>query len=268
MNIRSVNSLPLAFILTSLFISPITPAAHAETASGVLVSDGIVGFRDKKGRGPVLSVSIQHPSKDGENPKIVADAVVNQKEMVVYPIKFEFYVNRNLVATQLRSPELPGPVGYEVVPSVATTPFNYAVIATLMYPNRSFSSAVYGAVYAQDITASLKSCTLTLANPSTDGSSSSQTYSASSITVLQQSNEAFSLSFTTSTLSDGSTASEVVASSSLTLKGEKVSGSLTATRDGVKEKFTISGSATLSDSDSLESFDAKSGDGATELKCE
>ena len=268
MKIRLSDSLPLTLALASTFIIPTIQVAHAESEGGVLVSDGIVGFRDKKGRGPILSVRIEQPSKEGENPKILADAVVNHKEMKVYPIKFEFYVNRHLVTTQIRSPELPGPVGYEVPPSVATTPFNYAVVATLLYPNRSFSSAVYGAVFAQEIAGNLKSCTLTLANPSTDGGSSSQTYSANTITVTQQSNDAFSVSFTTSTLSDGSSASDVEASSSLVLDGKKISGSLTATRDGVKERFSLEGSATLSDSDALESFDAKGDDGATELKCQ
>lgn len=267
MNDRLINSLYLSLILASTTLGALPPIASAETGSGALVSDGIMGFRDKKGRGPILSVSVSRPSKEGENHKILADAVVNHKEMQAYPVKFEFYVNRNLVATQIRSPELPGPVGYEVSPNVATTPFNYAVVATLLYPNRSFSSAVYGAVFAQDFATSLKSCTLTLANPSTDGSSASQTYSASSITVTQQSDEAFSVSFTTSTLSDGSSASEVEASASLSLAGEKINGSLVATRDEVKERFQISGTATLSDS-TVDSFEAKTGDGNTQLACE
>jgi hypothetical protein len=267
MNNRLISSLALSYILASPFFSSLTPVASAETDGDILVSYGIGDFRDKKGRGPILSVSVSRPSKEGEHPKILADAAVNQPEMKPYPIRFEFYVNRNLVATQIRSPELPGPVGYEVLPNVATTPFNYAVVATMLTPNRSFSSAVYGAVFDQDLATKLTNCTLTLANPSVEGSGASQTYRANSISVTQQSNDSFSVSFTTSTLSDGTSASEVEASASLSLAAEKVTGSLLATRDSVKERFQISGTATLSDSN-VDSFDAKTGDGATQLVCE
>ena len=226
-----------------------------------------MGFRDRKGRGPILSVSTAPATGDETGTTINADATVNHHDFKVYPIKFEFYVNRQLVSTQISSPELPGPASYTVLQKDTPTPFNYAVVATLLYPNRSFSSAVYGAMFSNDFAASLKSCTLTLQNPSTTGSATSQTYSAPTITVTQQGNAAFTVAFTTSTLSDGGSASEVTANASLSVEGEKITGSLLTTRDSVSERFQLSGTATEKES-VVDSFTAKTSDGTTALACE
>lgn len=143
----------LAFTLSLPILS--TPsAAHAQNQS----YEGIEGFVDYKHRGPVLTINAfyfgpstsEAKSSGGAFSRILADSYVPNEDYAEYPIKFEFYINRQLVSTQLRSTAQPGPIALTLPAGEASPPFSYSVIATLLYPNRSFSTVINGTLNADN----------------------------------------------------------------------------------------------------------------------
>ena len=146
--------------LLSLALSMLSVVAEAQTLS----NEGIEGFVDAKHRGPVLTVgpsyfasgSNEARSAGGAYGLLLVDASVPNTDYKEYPIRFEFYVNRQLVSTQLRSEALPGPIGLSIPTSMATVPFNYSVVATVLYPNRSFSTVINGAITTGELSISAK----------------------------------------------------------------------------------------------------------------
>ena len=133
-----------------LFSEEILAAEEAETPtptpsldSLTLTTEGVSGEADKGRRSPVLSAST---SVTTGNVKILVDAYVPSSQYQKFPIKFEFFVNRKLVLTQIRSSELPGPVGIDIGTKVASPPFNYSIVATLLHPNRQYTTVLNAAV--------------------------------------------------------------------------------------------------------------------------
>jgi hypothetical protein len=129
--------------------TPATPEPTDEPPSSVQYQQGISGTHDDKWRAPIISVQTQ---KTSEGVKLIIDASVSNEEFRQYPIRFDFFVNRQLRSSQIRSVELPGDVGYLVPPEVAVPPFNYSVTATLLHPNRQYTSLAQGAVFPTDDT--------------------------------------------------------------------------------------------------------------------
>ena len=70
--------------------------------------EGVSGDIDKKHRGPSLSVNAY---AEGSGAKILADAYVPNTEFTSYLIRFDFYINRRLFSSQIRSKELSGAIG-------------------------------------------------------------------------------------------------------------------------------------------------------------
>ncbi len=122
-----------------------TPTATATPTpeSLTLTTEGISGEADKGRRSPVLSAST---SVGTGNVKILVDAYVPSPQYQKFPIKFEIFVNRKLIVTQIRSTELPGPIGIDVGSNIATPPFNYSIVATLLHPNRQYTTVLNAAV--------------------------------------------------------------------------------------------------------------------------
>jgi len=234
----------------------------------VLTTEGISNDVDKKRRSPVVSASTQYSAKTN-TAKILVDAYIPNEDYQKYPIKFDFYVNRSLYASQIRSTELPGPIGIDVGASTATVPFNFAIVATLLHPNREFTTVLNGAVFATNLTSTLPSCSLTFTAQGTAGASSSgtTTYVAEEVPASQVANSGVTVSFTSSRLEDGSSADEVHADASLTFSGGNVSGTLTTTINGRGQSVTVSGEGTTEDA-GVTALDVKSGDGLTTFKCE
>jgi hypothetical protein len=63
-------------------------------------------------------------------------------------IKLKF-VNRKLIVTEIRSTELPGPIGIDV-PNSATPPFSYSIVATC-HPNRQYTTVLNGGGISVDL---------------------------------------------------------------------------------------------------------------------
>ena len=252
-----MNALKLSSAVFALLASSLISHASLAFAQGAALSiEGISGDVDKHHRAPFLSVRTLLVDT---GVKILADGESPNQDYKKYPVRFDFFVNRRLFSSQLRSPELPGAVGVDIGSDIATTPFNYTVVATVLHPNRSFTSVIQGAVYGTQLGATLK-CTLT---SGADGDAP-VAYAAEDVNIAQTGNNTISLSFKGSEDADGKT-SDV--SASLTIDGETATGSVNYTEAGNSKAMIMSGSATMS-SNALSAFSLSSVDSSVELVCE
>ena len=228
-----------------LVVAP-KPAHSQETA------EGISGAIDKKRRSPVLTVETKGVTDEAtgvQTQKIIVDAYVPNSEYADYPIKFDFYVNRKLFVSQTRSKELPGAIGVDIGTDIATPPFNYQIVATLLHPNRQFVTVAQGAIYASDIASTLN-CSFT------EGSDATSTpFTKDGITIAQSGPESVSITFTgTNTAGD---TKEVAATA--TFVGGVATGniSLDAT------EIPVTGTVTKSSSGSVQSLALSAVDATT-----
>lgn len=236
-----------------------------------LTTEGVLGSTDKKDRDPTLSVTevpIPASEEGGARVKLLAYAEVASHEFKEFPIRFEFFVNQRLVSSQVRSSALDGPVGIDVTPEMAAQPFNYSVVATVLHPNRQFTTVLTGASFASDLVATLD-CTATLAFGDDEVGS---LFQANGTESSQRGNDTIGLSF--SALRDDEEAeAEVQASITLarvpssTESGVvEATSSLSASLDGESLSESLSGSVTFADGE-LESITLESEDGETSLDC-
>ena len=225
-----------------------------------LTSEGVAGYADKGRRNPVVSVSVERGDK---RVTLLADAYVPNTEFAEYPIQFDFFVNRKLFATQIRSKALPGPIGVDIGTDVASPPFNYTVVGKVLHPNREFTTVLEGAVYATNLTAVLD-CTLTLP-ASGNNSEESDIFTESEISSAQTSSNQLSVALSKAERDDS--AETVSASASITLtSGDAVAGTLSYTRSGETRTVATEGSVTLSDG-RLSELSVHNADSSVELTC-
>lgn len=239
--------------------TPVTSPTAAATATPAgpapsLTTEGISGDVDKKRRGPVVSVGTDYTKGNGsagsEKARILVDAFIPNGEYQKYPIRFDFYVNRQFFTSQLRSTELPGPVGIEVPAEKAKVPFNYSVVATLLHPNREFTTILHGAIFANDLTSKLSKCTYTIAKAATgtENSASSTAYVSSDVTVEQVTNNTVRVAFSSSALADGSEAEdEITIDAALAFSGTTVSGTVRSTVGDSTESSAVTGTGAIGD---------------------
>ncbi len=228
--------------------------ARAETNT----VEGISGDIDKKRRGPSLSVNA---FAEGSGAKILADAYVPNKEFAEYPIRFDFYINRRLFSSQIRTKELPGAVGVDVGSDIASIPFNYSVVATLLHPNRQFITTAYGVVYSSNLVGTLD-CTLSVL----DAAGDSADFSALEVKTVQSGNDTLSINFIAENSSDDT---EVNVTSSLSISSDQASGSLSYSIENEAAKaLSVSGSVTKGSSQELTSISLASSDDSLTLDCE
>lgn len=245
--------------LAALFIGTVMMSSSAERAQAqttetsggdALNAEGIVGTIDKKRRSPIIIFS---PKTEGDKTTLLVDALVPNEDYQQYPIQFQFFVNRRLVSTQIRSRELPGAIGIEVTPQMAVRPFNYTIVATLLHPNRQFVSVAQGAVYAQNLTSSLP-CTLTL---TTDGKKVE--YQRTTVPLVQSGNASFTLSYKANNTIEGSRDVK----GSFTFSGNTITGSLIA--DG-EAALLVQGTLKRT-GERITGFDVKDTAGTAQLSC-
>jgi len=229
-------------------------ALFAVQAQAQLSSQGIAGYQDKYQRNPNLTVSTK---VGGSTTQILADTAILDPEYAQFPVRVDFYVNRKLYSSQYRSPGLPGNLGVEVPTSVAPLPFNYAVIATLLHPNRQFTTIIEGAVFASTLSGVLD-CTFT-----TDATlDSAIDYSASSVSITQSGSNIINLKFTADS-GDGKANLDLA----VTVTSGKASATGTSEISGTTSSLTLSGTSTSANG-ALEDLQLKSSDSNTELSCQ
>ena len=176
----------------------------------------------------------------------------------MYPLQFDFFINRRLFSSQYRSPTLPGPVGVDIASDVAVPPFNYAVVAKVLTPDgRPFTTVLEGAVFNTNLVAILN-CTLT---------TSTDTFVQASLTLDQVGNTSFSVPMNTNNTSGDTTAQ---LSGSLSVSGDTISGALTTTLSGAQSssvKRNMTGTASFDSQQNLTSFTVLSADEEVGLSC-
>lgn len=193
--------------------------------------EGVSGSIDKKRRNPVLSVGTKFSDT---SVSILADAFVPHDEYKEYPLQFDFYINRALYASQIRSKELPGPVGVVVTSDVVPLPFNYSVVVKVLHPNRTFTTVLNGAATTPSDEPTFNCSVQTI-----DIEGNDVTYAAADVAIPTVSNDAFSSSFTGVSSSAGNTSISVQASTT----SDGATGTLTIG----DESFAVEGSVTTSD---------------------
>ena len=251
------------FIAALLFTVPQasraqTASATPEVSAGLVVSgEGISGSVDKQHRNPVVSLGTR-VSKG--NTKILVDAYIPNETYEKYPIRFEFFVNRSFLTAQIRAQELPGPIGVDVPERLAKPPFNYAVVATLLHPNRQFTTTMYGIVYPTALSASLP-CTLSVAGA--DGATTD--YSAAAVNIEQTAADALALSLTEAKTEDGEESAD--ASAAVTVTGKAASGTLSYTINGEATSLDVTGTAEITD-EQLTALVLTSKDESVSLSCQ
>ncbi|MCB0354069.1 MAG: hypothetical protein KDD64_11105 [Bdellovibrionales bacterium] len=222
---------------------------------------GIAGKDDSKGRTPDLFV--RTIVKEGRV-QILADARQRHEDLVDFPIQFDFFINRKLFTSQIRSPELPGPIGVDIGPDIAPVPFNYMIVATTLTPNgRPFTTVLPGAVFASNLARTFD-CTVLV------GGENGNEYLKNDASSSQLGNDTFSLSFDAKSLTDSDT---LTVTGTFTVSGgTEVSGKVTylsSAQGSVAASKDLSGSASFSESSSeqLQSLTLLSGDDQFQIRC-
>lgn len=232
-------------------------AALGATASSALAQqfqEGISGTVDAKRRSPVVSFSTVR-APDGV--KILVDAYMPNGDYEQYPIRFDLYVNRHLLVSQIRSNELPGPIGATVPPTVATPPFNFSIVATLLHPNRQFSSVAQGAIYPVDLTGTF-SCKITVA----DGAET-RTFETSGATATQPAPNRMTLTLAKPLFGDADGKRSF--SADLEVTGSTIAGTIA---DAEGTSSSVSGSVSLDQTNSrVQSLEAAGTDSLPSLAC-
>lgn len=219
-----------------------------------IVGEGTEGIADLKGRNPVLSVSTD--VTEG-NVKILADAYTRDQQYVDYPIRFDFFINRKLHTSQIRTKSLPGPVGVDIGSDTATVPFNYSVLATIITPNRQFSSLVQGAVFEKSPAIPLD-CSITIGRDDQPN-----LYVANGVETFQESIDIWNADFTATSTANNETVSVEVVIKTANLSA---TGTINIKQDSGSEKTDVTGTVDYQEG-SIASLNLANSDGTVALSC-
>ncbi|MBX7138828.1 MAG: hypothetical protein K1X83_12700 [Oligoflexia bacterium] len=243
-----------AALVTLILTGPLHDLLQAET----LKKEGIANDVDKHHRNPMITVTT---SNSDAGVKILADAAIINKEFEQYPVRVDFFINRRLFSSQYRSSGLPGALGVDIGPDIAVPPFNYSVVATILHPNRQYSSVLEGAVFTSSLSGESLSCSVTL----TYDDASEHVFSAENVSATQSGNNAVTVTFEGSEDSSGDKATPNL---TLTISGETATATGTITKNSdTPSEVSLSGSAVLTEG-ALTSFSVSSTDQATTVECQ
>lgn len=245
---RRTPSQVVSFLITLIAIS-LVPLNLLKAQE---FQEGAGGTIDKKRRSPVIGLDTERTASEV---KILVDAYIPNEEYRAYPIRFEIFVNRHLLVSQIRSPELPGAIGVTVPPTIAAPPFNYSIVATVIHPNRQFSSVAQGAVYPVDLSGTL-SCEVKTTNQGENDSV--QTLEFPRATASQSAPNRMRIALA------GPHDTEAQRVAELELSGTTVLGSLS---DGVGGTSSISGSLVIDGAQRVQSLDVSGSGGLPSLSC-
>jgi hypothetical protein len=236
-----------------------TPGAEAQDNSVVELettsAEGVAGTIDKKRRGPLVSVQQVHRP---DRVTILVDATHPRDDLKPYPIQLDYYVNRHLFTSQVRSPELPGALGVDIGADVATPPFNFTVVAKVLHPNSTWTTVVQGAAEPQqfdngndDVASSgVYDCDLTRGEDSALGES---------IAITKGGTNTYAFTISDST-------SENLSSTGVALTVSGTTGSATLTFNDA-ESSEVSGSVLYDSNGNITELDLTNEDGEAELFC-
>ncbi len=257
---------PTATATPEVTVSP-EPTATPSSGEVTNATEGISGYQDAKGRDPVIIVTAKRDAAL-KKATLLVDAYVSNGEFTQFPIRFDFYINRKLYVSQMRSVELPGPIGIDIGEDIATIPFNYSVVATVLHPNKQFSTILHGAVEESTgsggTTTSGLDCTLMV----TDSEGIEDDFVGNGVTFTSSDSDTWTFSFTADNIDQ--TASAAVSGSAdvtsqATETGSSASSSVSVVIKGSTTKLTLTGQGTTQNG-SLMSLDVSDENGNS-LKC-
>lgn len=134
----------LFFVVLLSSLLPYLPASADELRLTEMLSKGLANHQDKHIRNPTLGVGLVLTSDGTVRAEI---AVENQnQEFLEYPIVVEMFVDGELIGKQIKTPTFTKSLGFNLYNQRA---FNYQVTATVLHPNRSFTSMVEGTYFPQ-----------------------------------------------------------------------------------------------------------------------
>lgn len=240
-------------------LAPLAGIAQTQPASQkvTLTAQGVAGDMDAENRSPIVTVSYEF-AENGV--KILADAFEPNEAYKQYPLRFDFYINRRLFSSQVRSPELPGAVGVDVGQDVAVPPFNYTVVVQLIHPNRSYATAIQGAVFTHQLTGRFD-CTLTLS-----AKEEPIVFVANEVQSAQRGNLAFSIAFEGERQDGGETAAVEAPVMLSGTDSKNASSTVLITRADVPQSIAMTGTVEV-ENETIKSFSLSSEDGETTLSC-
>lgn len=233
-----MNKSRVLIILLLLCIS----VAEALSQSVTHTTEGVSGDIDKKRRSPSVSVTTVI---EETGVKLLTDAYVPNEEFKRYPIQFDFFVNRRLFASQIRSPELPGPVGVDIAHDVAVPPFNFAVVAKVLHPNREYKTVFVGAAVPTSLAATVN-CDITITEGQDDEATES-TFSAEDVPITQNGSTAISFDFEGKDSEDNTAL--VVGTLTLNSTDNTAAGTLSITRNDTNQVVNVTGDVTFEGTD-------------------
>ncbi|RMG41790.1 MAG: hypothetical protein D6719_07805 [Candidatus Dadabacteria bacterium] len=243
-----------------ILIAGVSLTTSLEAQSVTNLTEGVSGDIDKYRRNPVVTVTTRLNPK---NVDLLIDAYVPNEDFTKYPIKFDVYINRMLRWSFIRSKELPGPVAATVGRDIATPPFNFAVVARLLHPNRTYTTVFTGSAFSKKLINSFD-CTLTMQGVL---ESDSETYVVNNLKSTQLGNDTFSVAFENQKSVSGDTTATMTSQIKVASDGT-ASGSITVAQNGGSgQVLTVTGTATVSDSGELSSFNVATSDGNNTLAC-
>lgn len=230
------------------------PLAHAIGPTTTV--EGISNDVDLKERDPVM---VFGKAVFTDSSRILVDAMIRNNLYAAYPIRFDFYINGNLLLSQFRSKEFPIPIGITLSKKEFPLPYNFTVVATLTTPNRTFTTTAYGVMNTSDFAVTLP-CTLTVT--AADGSTTTE-YTNDSVALGTAASGALAFSFTGT--SDTQSTQDVAVS--LNVSGTKASGTLTlSSGDSNSTTVNVNGTVEITDGN-LTSLNVEFGDSTTTLSC-
>jgi len=231
-------------------------ADNAELSA--VTTEGVNGDTDKKKRNPVISYQTVY---EGSTIKLLVDGFVPNPDFQKYPLQFDFFVNRRLFSSQIRSSQQPGAVGVDIGPDIAVPPFNISITAKVLHPNSLYLSVAEGQVLPRKSSSDLN-CELLI---TAGGESVSKDYFDDSI-VLQDGGSG-SIAFTF----DGtdSTGTSIIAPVALTNSGGMASGtiSIASTSIPLSGSVTESGASETQTTAKISAINLTSEDGLNVLNC-
>ena len=221
-----------------------------------IVAQGVAGDMDSHSRCPVLTVSTEN---NPDNVKILADAYMQTSAYKKYPIRFDFYINRKLFATQIRSPELPGAVGVDIGPDVAVPPFNYTVIAEIVHPNRNFTTVIQGAVFNSE-TVKTYDCESTYVT----SEGFEYVFTKDGVELTQTSDKTYSINMSATS---SATENKLTLTGSISISQEDTaSANLVASFEDSSDSYDLTGKATFN-KNTLDSFELADSGNVLKLSC-
>lgn len=255
-------SITLLFALCITLSSVVKAQVAANQTTNTVI--GVSDRDDKQSRSPVVTVTA---IPGANNTRLLVDAYQRNDAYARYPMQFDFYINRRLFSSQYRSEKLPGPVGVDVGPDVATLPFNYAVVVKVLTPHGDpYTTVVESAVFASFLNGQLD-CTVSFISTETSD------YVKNAVEIRQSGNESLQLSFEdASAIASSNTVSAMLSATvdtSSSPTNPTMTGTLTTTINGMASSIrteTVTGTATLG-TDGITAISVSSEDNSLTLKC-